>query len=95
MVWVSGGALRGMSGSQALDDGSQLARKGVIVVTLNYRLGVFGSTMSQLTAECPHHSSGNYGLLDQIAALHWVRDNIVALAAVPGTEPWPANRRAH
>jgi para-nitrobenzyl esterase len=77
MVWIHGGALRGMSGSQGLDDGTQLARKGVIVVTLNYRLGVFGYlALPQLTAESPTHSSGNYGLLDQIAALHWVQDNI-------------------
>ncbi len=84
MVWIHGGALRGMSGSQALDDGSQLARKGVIVVTLNYRLGVFGYlALSQLTTESPHHSSGNYGLLDQIAALHWVRDNISRFGGDP------------
>lgn len=77
MVWIHGGALRGMSGSQGLDDGSQLARKGMVVVTLNYRLGVFGYlALSQLTAESPHHSSGNYGLLDQLAALHWVHNNI-------------------
>ncbi|HTZ90539.1 MAG TPA: carboxylesterase family protein [Alloacidobacterium sp.] len=77
MVWIHGGALRGMSGSEGLYNGRQLARKGVIVVTLNYRLGVFGYlALPQLTAESSHHSSGNYGLLDQIAALHWVRDNI-------------------
>lgn len=84
MVWIHGGALRGMSGSQSLDDGSQLARKGVIVVTLNYRLGVLGYlALPQLTAESPHHSSGNYGLLDQIAALHWVQDNIAGLGGDP------------
>ena len=77
LVWIHGGSLRGGSGSQGLDEGSQLARKGVIVVTLNYRLGIFGYlALPQLTAESPHRSSGNYGLLDQIAALHWVRDNI-------------------
>ena len=77
MVWIHGGALRGMSGSEGLYNGARLARKGVIVVTLNYRLGIFGYlALPQLTAESPHHSSGNYGLLDQIAALHWVRDNI-------------------
>lgn len=84
MVWIHGGSLRGGSGSQGLDDGSQLARKGVIVVTLNYRLGVFGYlALAQLTAESSHHSSGNYGLLDQIAALHWVRDNISRFGGDP------------
>ncbi len=77
MVWIHGGALRGMSGSEGLYNGSQLARKGMIVVTLNYRLGIFGYlALPQLTAESTHHSSGNYGLLDQMAALRWVRDNI-------------------
>ncbi len=84
MVWIHGGALRGMSGSQGLDDGSQLARRGVIVVTLNYRLGAFGYlALPQLTAESPHHSSGNYGLLDQIAALRWVQDNIAHFGGDP------------
>lgn len=84
MVWIHGGALRGMSGSQGLDDGSQLAQKGVIVVTLNYRLGIFGYlALPRLTAESPHHSSGNYGLLDQIAALQWVRDNIAHFGGDP------------
>jgi para-nitrobenzyl esterase len=77
MVWIHGGALRGMSGSEGLYNGSQLARKGVVIVTLNYRLGIFGYlALPQLTAESPHHSFGNYGLLDQMAALRWVRDNI-------------------
>jgi para-nitrobenzyl esterase len=85
IVWIHGGALRGMSGSQGLDDGSQLARKGVIVVTLNYRLGIFGYlALPQLTAESTHHSSGNYGLLDQIAALQWVRENIARFGGDPG-----------
>ena len=84
IVWIHGGALRGMSGSQGLDDGSELAQKGVIVVTLNYRLGIFGYlALPQLTAESPHHSSGNYGLLDQIAALHWVRDNVAQFGGDP------------
>ena len=84
LVWIHGGALRGMSGSQALDDGSQLARKGVIVVTLNYRLGIFGYlALPQLTAESPQHSSGNYGLLDQLAALHWVQEDIARFGGDP------------
>lgn len=84
MVWIHGGALRAMSGSLALYSGSQLAHKGVIVVTLNYRLGVLGYlALPALTAESPHHSSGNYGLLDQIAALHWVHDNIARFGGDP------------
>ena len=84
MVWIHGGALRGMSGSEPIYNGSELARKGVIVVTLNYRLGIFGYlALPQLTAESPHHSSGNYGLLDQIAALRWVHDNIARFGGNP------------
>jgi para-nitrobenzyl esterase len=57
--------------------GPGLARKGVVVVSLNYRLGILGfMAHPALTAESPHHASGNYGLLDQIAALEWVKRNI-------------------
>jgi para-nitrobenzyl esterase len=85
MVWIHGGSLRiGHSGS-VLHDGSELARRGSVVVSLNYRLGIFGYfAHSELTAESPHHSSGNYGLLDQIAALQWVRDNIAGFGGDPG-----------
>ena len=77
MVWIHGGGLRIGNAGSALHDGSELARRGVVVVSLNYRLGIFGYfAHPELTAESPHHSSGNYGLLDQMAALHWVRDNI-------------------
>jgi para-nitrobenzyl esterase len=84
MVWIHGGSLRiGHSGS-ALHDGSELARQGVIVVSLNYRLGIFGYfAHPELTAESPHRSSGNYGLLDQIAALQWVRENIAGFGGDP------------
>jgi para-nitrobenzyl esterase len=65
-------------------DGTQLARDGVIVVTFNYRLGVFGFLAHpELTAESARHSSGNYGLLDQLAALRWVHDNIHAFGGDP------------
>jgi len=85
MVWIHGGSLRVGNLAAGLYDGSELARKGVVVVTLNYRLGVFGYfAHPELTAESPHRSSGNYGLLDQIAALHWVHDNIARFGGDPG-----------
>jgi len=74
MVWTFGGSFTAGSGNI---DGIALARKGVIVVSFNYRVGTFGFLAHpQLTAESPQHASGNYGLLDAIAALRWVRDNI-------------------
>lgn len=85
MVWVHGGSLRIGEGGGWLYEGSALARQGVVVVTLNYRLGVLGYLAHpQLTAESPHASSGNYGLLDQIEALRWVRENIAAFGGDPG-----------
>lgn len=84
MVWIHGGSLRSMWAWQGAYIGDHLASKGVVVVTLDYRLGVFGYlALPQLTAESPHHSSGNYGLLDQIAALHWVQDNIARFGGDP------------
>lgn len=76
MVWVHGGG--NVEGSQEWPPlGPALARHGVVVVSINYRLGAFGFlTHPALSAESPHHSSGNYGLLDQIEALQWVRRNI-------------------
>ncbi|MGB9465494.1 MAG: carboxylesterase/lipase family protein [Candidatus Acidiferrum sp.] len=77
MVWIHGGAFTRGSGSNRAYDGEILARKGAVVVTINYRLGVFGFfAHPELTAESEHHSSGNYALLDQIAALQWVKKNI-------------------
>lgn len=79
MVWLHGGSNRVGSGAEPGYDGSVLATHGVVVVTINYRLGVMGFfAHPELTAESPHHSSGNYGLLDQIAALKWVQQNINA-----------------
>lgn len=84
MVWLHGGALRRGDPASGLYDGEQLARTGVVVVTVNYRLGVLGYLAHpQLSAESPRASSGNYGLLDQIAALRWVRDNIAAFGGDP------------
>jgi para-nitrobenzyl esterase len=84
MVWIHGGALVGGSGSETLYDGAKLARHGIIFVSINYRLGLLGFLAHPaLSAESPRHLSGNYGLLDQIAALHWVRDNIAAFGGDP------------
>ena len=84
MFWIYGGGLEGGSASTPLYAGGQLAQQGVIVVTANYRLGIFGFLADpQLTRESPHHSSGNYGLLDQIAALKWLHRNIVAFGGDP------------
>ena len=77
MVWIHGGALTRGSGSTRTYDGAALAKKGVVLVTINYRLGPLGYLAhTELTAESPNHSSGNYGILDQIAALKWVQKNI-------------------
>jgi para-nitrobenzyl esterase len=85
MVWIYGGGLLNGSGSTPLYAGDQLARKGVIVVTVNYRLGALGFlALPALSAESPQHVSGNYGLLDQLAALFWVHQNIAALGGDPG-----------
>ena len=84
MVWIHGGGFFAGSGSERVIDGTGLARKGVIVVTLNYRLGVLGFLATpQLSGESPHHSSGDDGLLDEIAALKWVRRNIAAFGGDP------------
>ncbi len=77
--WIHGGALVGGSSREATYDGKRMAERGVIVVSINYRLGVLGWLAHPgLSAESPQHLSGNYGLLDEIAALHWVRQNIGA-----------------
>ncbi len=79
MVWIHGGAFTKGSGSNPIYDGEELAKKGVVVVTINYRLGVFGFLAHpELTRESDRNSSGNYGILDQIAALEWVQKNIGA-----------------
>lgn len=84
MVWIHGGSNRVGSGAELGYDGSSLASRGVVVVTINYRLGVMGFfAHPELTAESPHHSSGDYGILDQIAALQWVRQNISQFGGDP------------
>ena len=77
MFWIHGGANEGGTASSALYKDGTLVNHGVILVTVNYRLGIFGFfAHPELTAESPHHASGNYGLMDQVLALRWVRDNI-------------------
>lgn len=84
MVWLHGGSNTVGSGTQSTYDGVSLTRRGVLLVTLNYRLGVMGFfSHPELTVESPHHSSGNYGLLDQLAALNWVKQNIAQFGGDP------------
>ena len=83
MVWIHGGAL--LVGESDDYDPVRLVQHGVIVVTINYRIGVFGFLAHPaLTAESPAHASGNYGLMDQQAALQWVRRNIASFGGDPG-----------
>ena len=89
MVWIPGGGnfFGGIAAGKSNNDGNDgenLARHGVVVVSLNYRLGSFGFfAHPALTRESPHHASGNQGILDQIAALKWVRDNIATFGGDP------------
>lgn len=77
MVWIYGGGYIAGTTSEPRQDGTHLAHKGVVVVSMNYRLGLFGFFVHpDLAAESPQHASGNYGLLDQTAALEWVKRNI-------------------
>jgi para-nitrobenzyl esterase len=83
LVWIHAGANWGGSPGAVIDSG--LADRGIVVVTLQYRLGVFGFlSHPQLTRESPHGASGNFGLMDQIAALEWVKRNIAAFGGDPG-----------
>src|SRR5512140_3760303 len=99
-VWVPAGAKRGSKlpvlvyyygggnvagdGSEYRYDGESMATRGIVAVTVNYRLGAFGfMAHPELTKESAHHASGNYGLLDQVAALKWVQQNISAFGGDP------------
>ena len=85
MVWFHGGGNFAGAASDPVFDGESLARQGVVLVTAQYRLGVFGFLAHpELTKESGRRASGNYGLLDQIAALRWVRDNIAKFGGAPG-----------
>lgn len=84
MVWIHGGAYYLGSGAVPIFDGEQLARRGAVVVTVNYRLGRLGFfAHPELSAESEHHASGNYGWLDLLAALGWVQRNIAAFGGDP------------
>lgn len=84
IFWIHGGAFMTGYGHSAHFDGEHFARQGIILVTVNYRLNIFGWMVHpELTAESEHGSSGNYGLLDQIFALEWVRRNIAAFGGDP------------
>jgi para-nitrobenzyl esterase len=84
MVWIHGGGFFAGFGGEERHNGARLAQKGAVVVTINYRLGAFGFLAhSALAAESPHHAAGNYGLLDQIAALQWVKRNIARFGGDP------------
>ena len=84
LLWIHGGALLTGSSADTLYDGTALANSGLIVVSINYRLGVLGYLAHPgLSAESPQGISGNYGLLDQIAALQWVKGNIAAFGGNP------------
>lgn len=84
LVWIYGGGFSFGSTATPVHDGQHLARKGVILVSLNYRVGPLGFLAHpELSAESPHKVSGNYGLLDQIAGLRWVKNNIAAFGGDP------------
>jgi para-nitrobenzyl esterase len=84
MFWIHGGANAGGTASSSLYKDGTLVQHGVLLVTVNYRLGIFGFLAHQrLTAESPHHASGDYGLADQMLALEWVVDNIAKFGGDP------------
>lgn len=84
LVYFYGGGFIAGDGSEPRYDGASLARRGIVAVTVNYRLDVFGFlALPALAAESPQHAAGNYGLLDQGAALRWVRRNIAAFGGDP------------
>jgi para-nitrobenzyl esterase len=85
MVWIHGGGFQAGAGGEPRHDGEAFARKGVVLVSVNYRLGVFGFlSHPELTRESGRNASGNYGMLDQVAALRWMQENIAAFGGDPG-----------
>ena len=85
MVWIYGGGFVSGATSEPRQDGTNLAKEGVVVVSMNYRLGIFGFfAHPELATESGRNSTGNYGLLDQVAALEWVKHNVAAFGGDPG-----------
>lgn len=84
LVWIYGGGFNSGGAGVPIYDGEAMAKKGIVFVSINYRVGVFGFfAHPELTKEAPYHASGNYGLLDQVAALQWVKKNIAAFGGDP------------
>jgi para-nitrobenzyl esterase len=84
LVYIFGGGFQNGDGSEPRYDGENMARKGMVAVSVNYRTNIFGFFVHpELTKESPHHAAGNYGLLDQVAALQWVQKNIAAFGGDP------------
>jgi para-nitrobenzyl esterase len=84
LVYIFGGGFQNGDGSEPRYDGESMARRGVVAVSVNYRINIFGFFVHpELTKESPHHAAGNYGLLDQVAALQWVQRNIAAFGGDP------------
>jgi para-nitrobenzyl esterase len=84
LVYIFGGGFQNGDGSEPRYDGENMARKGMVAVSVNYRTNIFGFFVHpELTKESPHHAAGNYGLLDQVAALRWVQANIAAFGGDP------------
>ncbi len=85
MLWIYGGGFVNGGSSPAVYDGTQFARDGIVLVSFNYRLGNFGFfAHPALSAEQPEGPLGNYGLMDQVAALNWVKRNIASFGGDPG-----------
>jgi len=85
MAWIHGGGFVAGASSEPRQDGAVLAKQGVVVVSMNYRMGIFGFFVyPELAAESGKNAAGNYGLLDQVAALEWVHHNIAAFGGDPG-----------
>ncbi|HEY4154398.1 MAG TPA: carboxylesterase family protein [Puia sp.] len=84
LVWIYGGGFSSGGSSAPIYDGEAMAKKGLLFVSINYRVGIFGFLADpELTKESGHEASGNYGLMDQIAALKWVKQNIAAFGGDP------------
>jgi para-nitrobenzyl esterase len=85
MVWIYGGGFKAGGTSEPRQDGATLTKQGVVVVSMNYRMGIFGFfVLPELISESGKNAAGNYGLMDQVAALQWVQRNIAAFGGDPG-----------